>query len=175
LQALRALLDPDHQTIDHLRYLIVDDELWPKALDTSANVNFGPLVGLSTADVRVEYLIGDVVVITDWAEAMVEADSLVQDVRALVGESDVTTFFQNNQFKKKRNALQKKLAVMIKASKTRFDEPWGMVCLFWAGGSPRTAYGKTVAQRLTVERGALETRLAQQIKDGEWSEDGKRN
>jgi hypothetical protein len=55
---------------------------------------------------------------------------------------------------------------MIKASKTRFDEPWGMVCLFWAGGSPRTAYGKTLAQRLTVERGAqpaLETRLAQQI------------
>ena len=160
-QALRALLDPDHQTIDHLRYLIVDDELWPKALDTGANVNLGPLVGLSTADVRVEYLVGDVVVITDWAEAMVEAGSLVQAVRAIVGESDVTTLFQNNQFKKKRDALQKKLAAMIKASKTRFDEPWGMVCLFWAGGSPRTAYGKTVAQRLTLERGAqpaLETR-----------------
>jgi hypothetical protein len=71
-----------------------------------------------------------------------------------VGDSDAATIFQNNEFRKKRDALQKKLAVMVKASKTRFDEPWGMVCLFWAGGSPRTAYAKTVVERLTVERGA---------------------
>ena len=104
--------------------------------------------------------------ITDWAKAMVEAGALVQDVRAFVGDSDATTLFQNNEFKKKRDSLQKKLAAMVKASTTRFDEPWGMVCLFWAGGSPHTAYAKTIAQRLTVERGAqpaLATRPAQQI------------
>jgi len=164
--ALRVLLDPDHQTIDHLRYQIVDDKLWTKALEIGANVNLGPLVGLSTADARVEYLIGDVMVITDWAEAMVKAGTLVQDMRTFVGNADPTTLFHNNEFKKKQDALQKKLAAMIKASKTRFDEPWGMVCLFWAGGSPHTAYGKTVTQRLTVERGAqpvLATRQAQQI------------
>jgi hypothetical protein len=164
--ALRALLDPDHQTIDHLRYQIVDDKLWTKALEIGANVNLGPLVGLSTADARVEYLIGDVMVITDWAEAMVKAGTLVQDVRTFVGNADPTTLFHNNEFKKKRDALQKKLAAMIKASKTRFDEPWGMVCLFWAGGSPRTAYGKTITQRLTVERGVqpeLATPQVQQI------------
>jgi hypothetical protein len=152
-QGLRALLDPDHQPIDHLRYQIVDDKLWPRALAIGANVNLGPLVGLSTADVQVEYLVGDVLVITDWAEAMVEAGALVQDVRVFVGDSDATTLFQNNEFKKKRDALQKKLAAMVKSSRTRFDEPWGMVCLFWAGGSPRTAYAKAVTQRLTVERG----------------------
>jgi hypothetical protein len=152
--AMRALLDPDHQTNDHLRYQIVDDQLWPKALEIGANVNLGPLVGLSTADPRVEYLIGDVMVITDWAEAMVKAGTLVQDVRTFVGDAEPTTLFHNNNdFKKKREALQEKLAAMIKASKTRFDEPWGMVCLFWAGGSPHTAYGKTVTQRLTLERG----------------------
>jgi hypothetical protein len=169
--ALRGLLDPDHQAIDRLRYQIVDDALWPRALSIGANVNLGPLVGLNTADARVEYLVGDVLVITDWAEAMVGAGRLVQDVRAFVGDSDATTLFQNNEFKKKRQALQKKLAAIVKASKTRFDEPWGMVCLFWAGGSPHTAYAKTVAQRLTVERGAQpalatpsRSRL-QQIKD----------
>jgi len=152
-QALRALLDPQHQAIDQLRYQIVDDKLWPTALGIGANVNLGPLVGLSTADVRVEYLIGDVMVITDWAEAMVEAGALVQDVRAFVGNSDPVTLFQNNDFKKKRDALQQKMAAIVKASKTRFDEPWGMVCLFWASGSPRTTYAKAVAKGLTVERG----------------------
>ena len=92
--------------------------------------------------------------ITEWAEAMVEAGVLVQDMRAFVGDSGPAPLFQNNEFKKKRDALQKKMADMVKASKIRFDEPWGMVCLFWAGGSPHTACAKTVAQKLTVERGA---------------------
>jgi hypothetical protein len=162
-QGLRALLDPDHQKIDQLRYQIVDDKLWPKALAIGANVNLGPLVGLSTADAQVEYLIGDVIVMTDWAEAMVGTGRLVQDVRAVVGDSDATTLFQNNEFKNKCNALQKKLAVMVKASRVRFDEPWGMVCLFWAGGSPPSAYGKTVTKRLTVERG-VQPKLATQEK-----------
>jgi hypothetical protein len=152
--ALRALLDPEHQAIDQLRYQIVGDKLWPTALGKGANVNLGPLVGLSTSDVRVEYLIGDVLVITDWAHAMVEVAALVEDVRAFVGGSDATTLFDNDEFKKKRGALQNKLAAMTKASKTRFHEPWGMVCLFWAGGSPRAVYGKTVTQKLTVEQGA---------------------
>ena len=71
-RALRALLDPEHQAIDRLRYQIVDDALWPTALGIGANRNLGPLVGLSTADDRVVYLIGDVKVITDWAKAMVD-------------------------------------------------------------------------------------------------------
>jgi len=164
--ALRALLDPEHQAIDRLRYQIVDDALWPRALGIGANQNLAPLVGLSTADDRVMYLIGDVKVITDWAKAMVDAGALVQDMRAFVGDSDATTLFQNSDFKKKRDSLQKKLAAVVKASTTRFDEPWGMVCLFWAGGSPHTAYAKTVAQRITVERGeqpAVATRPVQQI------------
>jgi hypothetical protein len=153
-QALRALLDPDHLEIDRLRYQIVDDKLWPTAFATGANVNLGPLVGLSTADNRVGYLIGDVEVITDWAQGMTDVGALLQDVRAIVGASDPTTLVHNSEFNQRREALQKKLSAMIKASKTRFDEPWGMVCLFWASGSPPTASAKTVSQRLKVERGA---------------------
>jgi hypothetical protein len=153
-QGMRALLDPGRETIDLLRYQIVDDALWPSALEIGANVNLGPLVGLSTEDVRVSVLIGDVFVITQWADAMVKAGLLVNDMRDLVGDVDPATLLQNNDFKKKRDALQKQLASMVKASKARFDEPWGMVCLFWAAGSPATAYGKAVTQQLTVERGA---------------------
>jgi hypothetical protein len=85
---------------------------------------------------------------------MVEAGALIADVRALVGNSDPATLFQNNQFKQKREKLQQKLADVVSKSKTRFAEPWGMVCLFQASGAPQTAYAKTVAQKLTVERGA---------------------
>jgi len=153
-QALRALLDPEHQPIDRLRYQIVDDTLWPKALQIGANVNLGPLIGLSTADVRVEYLIGDVFVITGWAEVMVKAGGLIQAMRAFVGDGDPKTLFHNNEFKKKLDVLQKTMADLVKASTIRFDEPWGMLCLFWAAGSPHTAYAKAVARKLVVERGA---------------------
>jgi hypothetical protein len=152
--AMRALLDPQHQPIDELRYQIVDDNLWPTALEIGANVNLGPLVGLSTDDARVTYLIGDVLDITSWAEAMAEAGTVVKDVRAFVGNSDPATLVQNNEFKSKSDALQKKLAAIVKASKIRFDEPWGMVCLFWSAGSPRTAFAKIVSKSLTLERGA---------------------
>jgi hypothetical protein len=152
-RALRLLLDPDNQANDQLRGLILDDAHWPKALETGANVNLGPLVGLSTADVRVELLIGDVLVITDWAEAMVEAGALVQDLRSFVGAADPATLFQNSQFQVKQGNLQKKMAALVKASKTRFDEPWGMVCLFQAAGSPHTSYAKAVAQKFIVESG----------------------
>jgi hypothetical protein len=92
-------------------------------------------------------------VITRWAQVMAEVGVLIQDVRAIVGASDPASLVHNNQFNQKRETLQKKLAAMIKASKTRFDEPWG-IGLFWASGSPRTASAKTVAQRLLLERGA---------------------
>ncbi len=151
-QALRALLDPDHQAIDQLRYRIVDDK-WPQAYEIGANVNLGPLVGLSTADPRVEFLIGDVMDIVDWAGGMADAGKLVLDMRKFVGDSDVNQLMQNNEFKKKRDSLQKALAAMVKASKMRFAEPWGMVCLYWAGGSPDTAYGKASCKTFLVERG----------------------
>jgi hypothetical protein len=151
--ALRALLAPEHQPIDRIRSQILDDGLWPVAVRIGASSNLAPLVGLSTDDPRGQYLIGDVMVITDWARAMVQAGLLVQDMRGLVARADANTLFQNSEFKKKRDALQKKLSAIVKSSKTRFNEPWGMVCLFWAAGSPHTAYAKAVAPRLALERG----------------------
>jgi len=152
-RAMQALLDPEHQPIDGLRGQVLDDARWPSALQTGANVNLGPLVGLGTNDPRVQYLIGDVLVITDWAQAMVHTGPLVQDMRTFVAESEPTLLFQNVDFKTKRDALQKQVAAVVKASKMRFDEPWGMVCLFRAAGSPQSAYGRAKSTRLALERG----------------------
>jgi hypothetical protein len=151
--ALRALLAPEHQPIDRIRSQILADKLWPAAVRIGASSDLAPLVGLSAADPRGQYLIGDVMVITDWARAIVQAGPLVQDMRELVARADVSALFQSNEFKKKCDALQKKLSAIVKSSKTRFDEPWGMVCLFWAGGSPHAAYAKVVTPRLALERG----------------------
>jgi hypothetical protein len=151
--AMRALLDPEHQDVDKLRYQIVDDTLWPKALSIGASPGLGPLVGLSTDDPRVGVLRGDVYVITAWADAMSKVGAIVQDVRNFVGNADPTTLAQNNVFKQKSGALQNKLAGIAKTSKIRFAEPWGMVSLYWAAGSPATSYGKAVAGSFALERG----------------------
>jgi hypothetical protein len=153
-RALRALLDKQDNPNDVLRYRLIDDDLWPNALQIGANVQLGPLVGLSTADARVELLIGDVDVITSWAQAMVDAGACVAETRNFVANADPATLAENNDFKRRRDALQKKLSAMVKASKVRFAEPWGMVCLFWAAGSPRTAYAKLLTPKLTLEKGA---------------------
>jgi hypothetical protein len=151
--AMRALLDPEHQDIDKLRYQIVDDALWPTALSIGASPSLGPLVGLSADDPRLGVLRGDVYVITDWANAMSKVGAIVQDVRNFVGSADPATLAQNNVFKQKSGALQNKLAGIAKTSKIRFAEPWGMVSLYWAAGSPATSYGKAVAGSFALERG----------------------
>jgi hypothetical protein len=151
-QALRALLDPVHRANDALRYRILDDPLWPTALEKGATYELGPLVGLDLDDPRVVYLIGDMMDIINWARGLSNAGKLVLEMRKFVGAEDSETLAQNNEFKKKRDALQKAMSDMVKASKMRFDEPWGMVCLYWAGGSPATAYAKALTQKLLIER-----------------------
>jgi hypothetical protein len=67
-----------------------------------------------------------------------------------IEEPDLLT---NSEFNKEGEQLQKQLADVVKASKVHFSEPWDMVCLFWAGGSPVTTYGKLSVDKLILERG----------------------
>lgn len=144
-RSLRALLNPG-DAVDALRYRLVDDGLWQRALTIGSNVNLGPLVGLSTNDPRVSVLIADVLVIREWAGAMSDVSELVARHRGLVDSRDPAAA-------QSRDGLQKKLSEVVHASTMRFDKPFGMVALFWAAGSPPTAYGRAVMKPLTVERG----------------------
>jgi hypothetical protein len=45
--------------------------------------------------------------------------------------------------------LQKKTAEVIHDSQTRFDEPWGLLAMFWAAG-PKSASAKLVAKGLLL-------------------------
>jgi hypothetical protein len=155
---MRALLDPELQPIDALRLRILDEGVWGQAVEVGPVPGLGPLVGVGTNDPRVSYLIGDVFVISQWARAMAQCGAAVQEVRGVVGNADPATMVENNQFKSTRDQLQKKLAAMAKASKARFDEPWGMVSLFWAGGSGAAAFGKATTQALRLQRGSVEAK-----------------
>ncbi len=154
--AMRELLDPALQPIDAVRMQILEDKTWAQALEIGPAPGLASLAGLDASDPRVLYLIGDVLVISQWARAMMQCGAAVRDMRALVGSADPATLMENNEFKSKRDQLQKRLAGMAKASKARFDEPWGMVSLFSASGSRSNAYGKAVTQALRLELGSAE-------------------
>ncbi|HEX6772817.1 MAG TPA: hypothetical protein VF126_12370 [Acidobacteriaceae bacterium] len=154
--AMRELLDPDLQPIDALRMQILQDTTWVQALEIGPAPGLASLAGLDASDPRVLYLIGDMFMISQWARAMAQCGAAVRDIRAVVGSADPTTLMENNEFKSKRDQLQKSLAGMAKASKARFDEPWGMVSLFSASGSRSRTYGKAVTQALRLELGSAE-------------------
>ena len=159
-QALMALLDPEDNPNDQLREQILSDALWPQALQMGASNELASLVGLDPSDARTVYLSGDMDLITSWAQAMSEAGTLIQQVRAFVGDADPATLVKNSDFNNKRAVLQKKLSAMVKASKVRFEQPWGMVCLYQSAGAPPSAYGKVTAGKLTFERGTQRTLAA---------------
>lgn len=84
---------------------------------------------------------------------MAQASALVQDMRAFVSAADPNTLVQNGDFQKKCDALPKKLAAMVGASRMRFDEPWGIMPVV-GRGLAQTAYAKAATQKLTIERGS---------------------
>jgi hypothetical protein len=58
-------------------------------------------------------------------------------------------------FATERANLQKKMAKVVGTSKARFEEPWGLVCLFWAAGSQgASARLVTPAITLTLSAGS---------------------
>jgi hypothetical protein len=42
----------------------------------------------------------------------------------------------------------------------RFDEPFGMIALYWAAGSPPASYGRIAMKAVAIERGRLSQTLA---------------
>jgi hypothetical protein len=59
-----------------------------------------------------------------------------QDYRhaAVSGGADPATLAGSHEFAKRRDQLQKKMAGVMSKSRTRFDDPWGLVSLFWRRG-----------------------------------------
>jgi hypothetical protein len=151
-QALRAIVNPSDR-VGALRYRLLDDGLWQQAVQIGSNPNLGPLVGLSTADPYVRVLMGDVLTVREWAGAMSGVSELVARHRSLAGAADPAA-------QQSREALEKKLSDVVRASTMRFDQPFGMIALYWAAGSPPASYGRIAMKALAIERGQLSQTLA---------------
>jgi hypothetical protein len=94
---------------------------------------------------------GDVYDVAWWANGMVGAGQALQRMRVFLAGRDAASLEGDSAFANQRNGLQKAMLNMVADSKARFDQPWGLMCLFQAAGSP-PASGNLTTQALSIER-----------------------
>lgn len=153
-EAMKALIDRNDSDGNRCRYDLLDRH-WADALRIGPNDNLGPLMGLSLADPRqlniTQLLRSDVYTIDWWATAMQTAGSAIRDMQQFLAGTASGTAADSPEFVSRRARLQKAMVEVISKSRTQFDEPWGLVAMFWASGST-AASGRLVAKGLLVVR-----------------------
>ena len=82
---------------------------------------------------------------------MVAAGKEILAMQQFLAGSDPAKLAGSTEFARRREQLQKKMAGIIADSRTRFDEPWGLVTLFWAAGSAG-ASARVVANGVLLQR-----------------------
>ena len=153
-RAMLALIDPNDGDANGYRYALLDQH-WQDAFKIGPNNNLAPLVGLQLTDTHglaiTQVLRSDVYTITWWADAMQKAGKAIVQMQQFLAGRDPASLGTNQEFADQRAELQKKMANVIHDSQTQFDEPWGLVAMFWAAGS-KTASAKLAAKGLLIVR-----------------------
>jgi hypothetical protein len=153
-RAMLALLNDQVGPFDQYRYALLDQQ-WQQALETGASPQLAQVAGITSANSNYQailsQLIGDMYDITWWASGMVDAGSQLQTMIQFLAGRDPASLKNDPAFATQRGDLQKKMAKVIGSSKTRFEEPWGMVSLFWAAGS-QGASARLVTSGITLTK-----------------------
>jgi hypothetical protein len=153
-RAMIALLNAQTEPFDQYRYALLDQQ-WPQALETGPSPQLAQVAGITIADSNYQailsQLMGDVYDITWWASGMVQAGKELQAMITFLAGRDPVSLRNDHAFDMQRASLQKKMAKVIGGSKTRFEEPWGMVSLYWAAGS-QGASAKLVTSSVTLTK-----------------------
>jgi hypothetical protein len=151
-RAMMALLNDKVGPFDQYRYALLDQQ-WQQALDTGASPQLAQVAGITTANPNYQailsQLIGDIYDITWWASGMVDAGKQLQSMITFLAGRDPASLRTDPAFATQRGDLQKKMAKVVGSSKARFEEPWGLVSLFWAAGS-QDASARLVTSALTL-------------------------
>jgi hypothetical protein len=155
-KALAALIDPKNSDIDRYRYGILTDTVkWPQAIQIGPVDSLAPLLPLNSSSPIYRFVLmqveGDVYDIAWWASSMNSAAQKLQEMRQFLKMADAATLAHNNEFASRRADLQKHMAGVVSKSKTRFQEPWGLLALSFAAGAPN-ASGRLVAAKLILQR-----------------------
>ena len=151
-RAMMALLNDQTEPFDQYRYALLDQQ-WSQALAVGASPQLAQVAGINSANPNYQailgQLIGDMYDITWWASGMQDAGKALQSMIAFLAGRNPSTLKSDPAFATERANLQKKMAKVIGASKTRFEEPWGLVCLNWAAGS-QGASARLVTSAMTL-------------------------
>jgi len=153
-EAMRSLIDRNASDSNRFRYDLLDQH-WADAVQVGPNDNLGPLMGLHLTDPRefniTQLLRSDVYTIDWWATAMQTAGAAILQMQQFLAGAGPGTAADNPEFVSRRVQLQKTMAGIISNSRTQFDEPWGLISMFWASGS-RRASARLVARGLLIVR-----------------------
>jgi hypothetical protein len=98
-----------------------------------------------------QYLKSDVYTIRWWTNAMTSAGESILEMQEFLAGADPATVADSHEFASRRAQMQAKMAAVIANSQTKFDEPWGLISLFWAAGSTG-ASGRILAKDLLLQR-----------------------
>jgi hypothetical protein len=153
-QAMRALIDRSDSDTNRYRYDLLDQR-WEAAVKIGPNDNLGPLMGLQLTDPRefniTQLLRSDVYTIDWWATALQTAGASILQMQQFLASANPGILAGSPEFVSRRVQLQKTMAGVIRNSRTQFDEPWGLVSMFWASGS-KGASARLVAKGLLLVR-----------------------
>lgn len=143
-RALQALLDPALNPVDQFRYdFLNNDATWQQAVGMGPSGELRTLMTLPSTDPRFDIVFsdisGDLYDIVWWADSMQKAGKALRDMRSFLAGRDAAGLAHDPDFAKRRDGLQKVMVGVVGASRVRFREPWGLVCLYWAAGSRRSS------------------------------------
>lgn len=152
--AMKALIDRNGSDSNRFRYDLLDQR-WADALKIGPNDNLGPLMGLRLTDPAqfniTQLLRSDLYTIDWWATAMQKAGAAILEMQQFLASKGAGSSADSPEFVSRRARLQQAMAAVIRDSHTQFDEPWGLVAMFWASGSAG-ASARLVAKGLLVVR-----------------------
>jgi hypothetical protein len=145
--ALMALIPADDEERAHRRRAVADEARWA-AMKSAGPAAIKPQLAGELGPQRAEHVIGDFALIVWWAEAMSRAASALVEMRRFINGRSAASLAGDPEFKKRRTDLENALARVVKDSKARFGDPWGLVALDLAARHTSAAQATIASQKL---------------------------
>jgi hypothetical protein len=147
--ALLALIPREDAARAHRRAAVEEDSSWAALEEAGpAAARFDLAKRLDA--VRAEHIIGDYVMIAWWADAMAGAAKALVGMRQFLAGRSAASLVEDPEFRKRRARLEKDLADVVKESKARFGDPWGILALDTAANRTPAVQAAIVSPKLTV-------------------------
>ena len=154
--ALLALIPADDQERAHRREAVANDARWA-AMTAGGPTQIRFELTKTLGAQRAEHVVGDYLVIQWWSDAMARSAAALMEMRRFLGGRTAASLATDPAFHKRRGQLEEALADVVKDSKARFGDPWGLVALDMAARRSASAQATIASQKLLA---FFDTRVA---------------